>query len=111
MSHPKWPLVSLGELLKRNERIAEIVAGQKYQEVTIRLWGKGVVRRQYVDGENLLGARRFRISSGQFILSRIDARSGAMGVVPHELDNAIVTNDFPSYNVNENRVLIGRVHV
>ncbi len=105
MSHPKWPMVPLGELLTKNESIAEILAGQKYQEVTIRLWGKGVVRRQYVDGENLLEARRFQVTSGQFILSRIDARNGAMGVVPDELDNAIVTNDFPSYNVYEDRLL------
>ena len=31
---------------------------------------------------------------GQFILSRIDARNGALGIVPSELDEAIVTNDF-----------------
>lgn len=105
MSHPKWPMVPLGELIKRNENIAEIVEGEKYQEVTIRLWGKGVVRRQYVDGADQIGARRFRVSAGQFIVSRIDARNGAMGIVPEELNNAIVTNDFPSFNVNEDRLL------
>ncbi len=42
---------------------------------------------------------------GQFILSRIDARNGAFGIVPGELDGAIVTNDFPVFIVVENRLL------
>ncbi|MDK9720432.1 MAG: restriction endonuclease subunit S [Rhodospirillales bacterium] len=31
------------------------------------------------------------------ILSKIDARNGAIGLVPQELDGAIVSNDFPSF--------------
>ena len=44
--------------------------------------------------------KQFIVSKGQFIMSKIDARNGAFGVVPNELDGAIVTNDFPSYFVN-----------
>jgi len=45
------------------------------------------------------------VSQDQFILSRIDARNGAMGLVPTELDGAVVTNDFPTFNVNRERLL------
>src|SRR6202000_268965 len=34
-----------------------------------------------------------------------DARNGAFGIIPAELDGAIVTNDFPLFNVNTNRIL------
>ena len=34
------------------------------------------------------------VSKGQFILSGIDSRNGAFGVIPDELDGAIVTNGF-----------------
>ncbi len=105
MNNSNWPAVPLGDLIKRNENVATILEGRKYQEVTIRLWGKGVTRRQYIDGTMLQGARRFSVSKGQFIVSRIDARNGAMGVVPEGLDGAIVTNDFPSYDVNQDKVL------
>lgn len=105
MDNSNWPVVPLGDLIKRNENVATIVEGRKYQEVTIRLWGKGVTRRQYIDGTMLQGARRFSVSKGQFIVSRIDARNGAMGVVPEGLDGAIVTNDFPSYDVNQDKAL------
>jgi type I restriction enzyme, S subunit len=42
--------------------------------------------------------------AGQFILSRIDARNGAVGIVPPELNGAVVTNDFPLFNVDRTQL-------
>lgn len=38
-------------------------------------------------------------------MSKIDARNGAMGLIPAELNGAIVTNDFPTYDVDFNTIL------
>lgn len=38
-------------------------------------------------------------------MSRIDARNGAFGIVPSELDGALVTQDFPLFAVNHDKVL------
>lgn len=35
-----------------------------------------------------------KVRVGDFVLSGIDARNGAFGIVPDELDNAIISNDF-----------------
>lgn len=104
MSTNGWPQVPLGELLTRNEEVASLVPTEEYREVKVRLWGKGVELRRVVSGAEVAG-RRFRVSTDQFILSRIDARNGAMGVVPPELDGAIVTNDFPTFNANRSRLV------
>jgi len=45
------------------------------------------------------------VKAGQFILSRIDARNGAFGLVPDALDGAIVSNDFPVFTPNSSKVL------
>jgi type I restriction enzyme S subunit len=42
---------------------------------------------------------------GQFILSRIDARNGALGIVPSELDGATISNDFPVFRIAGQRLL------
>ncbi len=60
--------------------------------------------RGQIDGLQLVGQRRFLARQGQFIASRIDARNGALGVVPAELDGAIVTNDFPLFDVDPERL-------
>jgi type I restriction enzyme S subunit len=98
-----WPKVKLGEVLKRSESTVEPQAHAEYREITVRLWGNGVIERGRVCGASLLG-RRFVAQSGQFIVSRIDARNGAMGLVPHSLDGALVTNDFPLFNLDPDRL-------
>ena len=103
MSKP-WPRVKLGEVLKRSDETAQPAVDAEYKEITIRLWGKGVIERGRVSGASVNG-RRFIARKDQFIASRIDARNGAMGIVPSDLDGALVTNDFPLFDVNHDRLL------
>jgi type I restriction enzyme, S subunit len=100
-----WPPVKLGDLLIKNEKMVSLIPDEQYREVTIRLWGKGVVLRRVVTGAEIASERRFQVSTNQFILSRIDARNGATGIVPEELDGAVVTNDFPSFEANPSQLL------
>lgn len=104
MSTNGWPLTPLGEVLSRNEETIAIEPTTKYQQVTIRLWGKGVVARGETTGLEIAGSNRFVVRKDQFILSRIDARNGAFGLVPDDLDGAIATNDFPSFLINGSRL-------
>jgi type I restriction enzyme S subunit len=91
-----WPKITLGELLRRADEPAVIDPAADYHEVTIKLWGKGVVSRGKVCGSDVVSVRRV-VRANQLILSKIDARNGAIGLVPPELDGAIVSNDFPSF--------------
>lgn len=101
MSSNKWPKVALGDVLIRTSDTIELAPEKLYKEVTIRLWGKGIKTRRIATGAEIGTGRRYRVKEGQFILSRIDARNGAMGIVPRELDGAVVTNDFPSFETND----------
>jgi type I restriction enzyme, S subunit len=99
----RWPMVSLGELLAKSEEWVEIVPDQKYKEVTVRLWGKGVALR----GETLgteIASSRLKVHANQFIISKIDARNGASGLVPDSLEGAVVSNDFPVFTPNPSRI-------
>lgn len=95
-----WPKANLGELLLRHDEAAALEPETQYHEVTIKLWGKGVVSRGRVLGRDVVSARRV-VRANQLILSKIDARNGAIGLVPPELDGAIVSNDFPSFEFRD----------
>ena len=56
-------------------------------------------------GSEIVSSRRLAARTGQFILSRIDARNGAFGLVPDSLDGAVVSNDFPLFTPNPFRLL------
>ena len=89
-----WQKHKLGNLLARSGEVAHPAADTEYKEMTIRLWGKGILERGRISGA-MVNGRRFIARKNQFIASRIDARNGAMGIVPTSLDGALVTNDFP----------------
>jgi type I restriction enzyme S subunit len=99
------PTVKLSDVLRRSEETIELQPGVAYRQITVKLWGKGVVLRGILTGAEIAASRQMVARRGQFILSRIDARNGALGIVPPELDEAVVTNDFPVFNVVESRML------
>jgi type I restriction enzyme, S subunit len=95
----RWPLVPLGRLLSKSEEWVSLEPDAVYREVTVRLWGKGVVERRKATGAEIAADKRMVARAGQFILSRIDARNGALGLVPDELDGAVVSHDFPVFDL------------
>lgn len=96
----RWPHIPLREVLSKNEQWVSLDPATEYREVTVRLWGRGVVLRALTSGSEIAAASRVRVRAGQFILSRIDARNGASGIVPANLDGAVVSGDFPTFDIN-----------
>jgi type I restriction enzyme S subunit len=94
----------IGDILSRNKTPVVVEGGTSYKQVTIRTNYKGVVLRGSQNGSSIGTKNQSAVSAGQFILSRIDARNGAFGIVPEELEGAIVTNDFLAFDINEEKV-------
>lgn len=99
-----YPMMRIGEFLIRNKTAVYIEDNKTYKRVTIRVRNGGVVLRDELTGENIGTKRQFVVSRGQFILSKIDARNGAMGIIPESLDGAIVTQDFLAYDIDKSRI-------
>jgi type I restriction enzyme, S subunit len=90
----------LASALTRILEPVEIDPYKTYRQVTVRLFHKGVVLRGQKVGSAIRTTRQWQVHQGQVLLSRIDARNGAIGIVPPDLDGAIVTNDFWAFSVN-----------
>ncbi|PHK93874.1 restriction endonuclease subunit S [Pseudoroseomonas rhizosphaerae] len=104
---PEWPMVALEDVLRRHNHWIELDPEAEYRQVTVRLWGKGVALRGVCRGADIAAREQVQVQAGQFIMSRIDARHGAFGLVPHELDGAVVSGDFPCFDVDTGRLLPG----
>ncbi|WP_135470787.1 restriction endonuclease subunit S [Crenalkalicoccus roseus] len=103
----RWPRVALGEVLARHDDWVPIEPESEYRQITARLWGQGLVLRAVVSGAEIAATSQNRVRTGQFLISKIDARHGAFGLVPEELDGAVVSNDFPAFAVDGTRCLPG----
>lgn len=91
-----YPPIEIGEILiPKREKVA-IDPVKEYKQVKVRLDYKGVVLRKRIKGEEVHSIQ-YLARKGNFIISKIDARNAAMGIIPPDLDGAIVTNDFPLF--------------
>nr|WP_321486215.1 restriction endonuclease subunit S [uncultured Draconibacterium sp.] len=94
-----FELVPIGSFLIKS-RLKTLIEDEKtYQRVTVKINNNGVVPRDTELGKNIGTKQQYLVKSGQFLMSKIDARNGAFGLVPKNLDGAIVTNDFPVFDV------------
>lgn len=98
----KFEFIPISKILERSKNIINIDDTCNYKRVTIKLYSKGVLLRDEIKGSEIGVKRQYIASKGQFIMSKIDARNGAFGIVPDFLDGAIVTNDFPLFNIDTN---------
>lgn len=96
----KYPLARIGSFLKRSRNVIDIEDEVEYKQVTVRTNNGGVCLRDKKRGKDIGTKKQNRVSKGQYIVSKIDARNGAFGIIPNELDGAIVTNDFPVFDVD-----------
>lgn len=95
---------ALGEVLQFAgipERI-EFPGNERF--VTVRLNCGGAVQRNIGTGKSPVPFTGYRIKTGQFIYSRIDARNGAFAIVGKDLDGAVVSKDFPVFTIVKDRV-------
>lgn len=96
----KYPLMRIGDFLTRNKTGIEIQDDETYKRATIRVRNGGIYLRDTQDGRHIGTKKQFLIKAGQFLLSKIDARNGAFGVVPDELDGGIITGNFWTFDVD-----------
>jgi type I restriction enzyme S subunit len=97
--------ITINRFLTKSEVWIYVKPDEQYKQITARLWGKGLTLRGEVPGTAIAAARQYSAKAGQFLISRIDARHGAFGIVPEELDGALVSNDFPCFNIDDSTVL------
>lgn len=100
----KYPMAKIGSFLKRSKNLVEIQDNVEYKRVSISTIGKGVTVRDTKRGINIGTKKQYIIRKGQFLVSKIDARNGAFGVVPEEADGAIITGNFWAFDVDFNKI-------
>jgi restriction endonuclease S subunit len=95
-----FDLVPIGTFLIKSRLRTHIEDDRAYQRVTVKINNNGVISRDLEIGKNIGTKQQYIVKAGQFLMSKIDARNGAFGLVPENLEGAIVTNDFPVFDID-----------
>lgn len=78
---------------------------QSYQFAGVYSFGRGVFRSVRKNGSEFSYQRLTTLRSGDFVYPKLMAWEGALGVVPPECDGCVVSPEFPTFEVNQSRIL------
>ena len=98
----KYPMAKIGSFLSRSKKLVTLQDNIVYKRVSVSTIGKGIAVRDTKLGKDIGTKKQYLVKKGQFLLSKIDARNGAFGVVPEEADGAIITGNFWAFDVDYN---------
>jgi type I restriction enzyme S subunit len=99
MSEP-WPLVPLGEGLKHRKEFIRIDDLETYKRCRVQLHAQGIVLRDSVTGAEIKTKTQQVCRRGEFLVAEIDAKVGGFGIVPDDLDGAIVSSHYFLFGID-----------
>lgn len=103
--NPSYKKVRIGNIVSLSKNVIYVEPNIEYTRLTVKLFNKGIQERDTIIG-NLIGTKRqTRVKGGQFIISKIDGKSAAFGIVDSSLEGAIVTPDFLVYDIDTTQIL------
>jgi type I restriction enzyme S subunit len=96
-----WPRVPLGELLLARKEFVRIDDVAIYKRCRVQLHARGVVLRDVVRGSEIRTKSQQVCNAGELLVAEIDAKVGGYGIVPPELDGAIVSGHYFLYQLKD----------
>ena len=93
-----WQRISLGRHLTEVRRTAALNPNDTYRLVTVKRSRGGVELRESLTGREIKTPTQFYVRSGDFLISKRQIVHGACGIVPAELDGAVVSNEYAVLN-------------
>lgn len=97
---PEYPTLRVGDIVERVKDVVRIKDDEWYEAVKVKYYNGGVESRGKQQGKDIKSKRQFKVSESQIVVSKIDARFGAIGLIPSNLEGAIITNNFIVYKVD-----------
>ena len=103
--NPLYKKVRIGDVASLSKDVIYVEPNVEYTRLTVKLFNKGIQERDTVIGALIGTKRQTRVKGGQFIISKIDGKSAAFGIVDLSLEGAIVTPDFLVYDIDTTQIL------
>ena len=105
-----WPVVALGEVVRHRKEFITIQPDETYSRCRVQTSARGIVLRDRVPGDAIKTKKQQVCRAGEFLVAEIDAKLGGYGIVPDDLNGAIVSSHYFLFEVNERHLLRKFLH-
>lgn len=99
-----FPMVALGEVVRYRNEFVQIDDLKSYKRCRVQLHAQGIVLRDIISGAEIKTKKQQVCRAGEFLVAEIDAKIGGFGIVPPELDGAIVSSHYFLFVIDESRL-------
>lgn len=100
-----YPIVKLKEVLHQRKGFISIDDAQIYKRCRVQISGKGVVLRDKIIGKEIKTKKQQLCKANDFLVAEIDAKVGGYGIVPEDLENAIVSGHYFLFEIDQSKLL------
>jgi type I restriction enzyme S subunit len=90
----EWKDETIGDVLSEKKRPILLKDHHRYELITVRRRNEGIISRGYLYGREILVKNYSQIKADDFVISKRQVVHGATGIIPAELDGAIVSNEY-----------------
>lgn len=104
MTMNDWPIVKLGEVLRRTNRFEVRDDLVEYPFAGTYSFARGIFVGERKHGSTFALPKVQRIHAGDFIYCKIMAWEGAFGIAPKAADNCVMSGAFVAYELDRNRI-------
>lgn len=101
----RWKATALGDVVTCNLRKVPKPSGT-FLSAGVRSHGKGVFLKEEFHSDQIALDELFEIKQGDLVVNITFGWEGAVAIVPPEADGALVSHRFPTYVVDQRKVLI-----
>lgn len=101
----RWKRVVLREILTQAFNPIDVEPGKDYRHFGIYSFARGLFEKAPLAGDVIKASKLYRASEGQFIYGRLNAYEGAFAVINENFDKCHVSNEFPMFDCDSDRVL------
>lgn len=95
-----WRRIQLRDHLREVRRPVALQDDESYMLVTVKRSRGGVALREVLRGNEVKTPTQFHVHTGDFLISKRQIVHGACGIVPPELDGAVVSNEYAVLNTD-----------
>ncbi len=101
----QYDLKLFSEIMTENKNTIMIHDKTEYPRITVKLHGGGITPRDRIFGKKIKTKEQKLTKINQFIVAEIDAKLGAFGIIPKELEDSIVSSHYFLFDLNTAKVL------
>jgi type I restriction enzyme S subunit len=99
-----WSAIRFDRILKRVERKLIIDDTAEYSRVGVRWYGNGAFIRDRVFGGDIARKQQWLLRAGDVVYNKLFAWKGAFAVADETVDGLIVSDKFPTYELDTSQV-------